>query len=456
MNSLATGQSWLTGVSHYAEQDLPGKHLPWLVAMRQQALSDLQTREWPQRKLEAWRYTNIDSLLQQSFSYPDASLTTIHETDIEQWILDANNSYRLVFANGHYIPGMSHTYGLASYIKAGSLRAALSTDAEDIEPYLTAESPYYAAPGSQDIFAALNTALIDDGLFIHIPSNVQLDKPIEVLYLNLTQGKSPLIVPRNVVILDPGASATLIERFATVGNAAYFNNNVTHIIMNDDAQLTHYRVQDESANAHHLSRVSLVQGRGSDYRSSHLALGAKWSRSDIDVMFSGPGAYCDLSGLYMVKDAHLTDFHVNVMHNFAHCTSRVDFRGILAGKGRAVFDGRIAVQKAAQKTDAHLSNKNLLLSSDAEVDTKPQLEIDANDVKCSHGTTVGQIDPSQLFYLRTRGIDEAQAKRMLCVGFANEILQKLSLDAMKTFIEKRVTKQLSGLAEQHAETGKVK
>jgi Fe-S cluster assembly protein SufD len=292
------------------------------------------------------------------------------------------------------------------------------------------------------VFTTLNAANIDDGLFVHIPKNVALDKPIEVLHLNYTANSERLILPRHLVVVESGAQATLIERIASRGNAAYFANSVSEIFVGDNARLSHYRIQNESCQAHHLSRVNLLQGANSTYKAAHFALSANWSRCDINARFSGKGAHCDLSGLYTVNNKQLADFHLNVIHNHPHCSSRENFRGIIAGNGRAVFDGRIVVDPHAQKTDAQLSNKNLLLSRDAEVDTKPQLEIYADDVKCSHGTTVGQIDPRQVFYLRSRGIDEATAKKMLCLGFAGEILADIELEEVRSYIENCVQQSL--------------
>ena len=438
MSTPETTRDWINSLMSHGYDQLPGKHLAWIDQKRQQARNDIQSHELPHRKLEAWRYTSIDKLVKQPFVRTQESFYALQDSDIEDWILNENDSHRLVFANGHCIPWLSNIESLPSDIKIGSLRASLSTDPEVIEKYL-AKHP---AQFSQDIFLSLNTAFIDDGLFIHVPKNIKVEKPIEVYYLSLAQEDAPLVLPRNLVVLESGASATLIEHYGSTGNSVYFNNNVTELFVDDNAQLTHYRLQDESEQSHHLGRIKLVQGADSTYNSAHFALGASWSRSDIDVEFSGKGAHCELNGLYMVKDGHLADFHLNVVHNHAHCSSLENFRGILAGKGRAVFDGRIVVEKHAQKTDAHLTNKNLLLSRDAEVDTKPQLEIYADDVKCSHGTTVGRIDPKQIFYLRSRGIDEANAKRMLCIGFAGEILEKLALDEVKSFVETRVLDRL--------------
>jgi Fe-S cluster assembly protein SufD len=339
MSTQDTAREWINSIMSHGYSELPAKHIPWVDQKRQQARNDIKSCEIPHRKQEAWRYTSIDKLVKQPFVHSAEPFEALLDTDIEEWILGDDDSYRLVFANGHCIPSLSNIEALSSDIKIGSLQASMATDPGIIEKYL-AKHP---AQFSQDIFSTMNTAFIDDGLFIHIPKNVKVEKPIEVLYLNLAQEEAPLIVPRNLVVLDSGANATLIERYSSTGDSLYFNNNVTEVYVNDNAQFTHYRVQDESEQSHHLGRIKLVQGADSNYNSAHFALGAGWARTDIDVEFSGKGAHCELNGLYMVKDGHLADFHLNVVHNVSHCSSAENFRGILAGKGRAVFDGRIVV-----------------------------------------------------------------------------------------------------------------
>ncbi|WP_455207660.1 Fe-S cluster assembly protein SufD [Kaarinaea lacus] len=437
MSTPDSSRQWLHHLVNQGHH-LPGQHIDWLNQTRDMARKRIQTMELPHRKQEAWRYTSIDRLLKHRFLHSDNSVDTLQDAAVNEWIMQDTNSYRLVFANGHCVPRLCNVQGLPSEVTIGSLRASSSTDGKVIKRYLSRQ-PLHS---STDLFTTLNTAYLDDGLFVHVPKNVILDKPIEVLHLNMAMNSNLLILPRHLVVLETGASATLIERFVSSGTAVYFSNSESEIFVNDNARLTHYRIQDEGRQSHHLSRINIVQGADSSYKGAYFALGASWSRCDINAQFSSKGAHCDLSGLYTVSDKQLTDFHLTVAHNHAHCSSRENFRGIVAGNGRAVFDGRIVVEKQAQKTDAQLSNKNLLLSRDAEVDTKPQLEIYADDVKCSHGTTVGQIDPKQVFYLRSRGIADATAKKMICLGFAGEILEQLELDEVRSFVENRVQHSL--------------
>jgi Fe-S cluster assembly protein SufD len=244
------------------------------------------------------------------------------------------------------------------------------------------------------------------------------------------------------VRLADGAQATLIERYAGLGDAAYCNNALIELDLGRDAVLKHRRVQMESPSAFHISGVYLRQGASSRYDAVNIGLGGRWARTDIVTRFSGEHAECDLQGLYLAGDQQLIDYHLDVRHSLPRCTSRETFKGIVHGKGRAVFDGLVYVAKDAQQTDAAMSNRNLLLSQNAEIDTKPQLEIYADDVKCSHGTTVGQIEPEMLFYLRSRGIAEGLARRMLCLGFAGEIIGALGIEPLAEHVAEAVGERL--------------
>ena len=247
---------------------------------------------------------------------------------------------------------------------------------------------------------------------------------------------------RNIITLGVGTKVTLVERFIGTDQDQYFHNNLSDILLAEGASLKHYRVQDESPEAYHLSNLSIAQQKNSRYYSSHMAFGAAWSKTDININFKDEGAKCLLNGLYVVGDQQLTDFHIDVRHSVPACTSKEHFKGILYGKGRAVFDGHILVDKQAQHTDAQLSNDNLMLTRDAEVDTKPQLEIYADDVKCAHGTTVGQIDPQQLFYMRSRGLSETTAYKLLCLGFAGEIIDSIEEKILSEHVSKKLVQIL--------------
>jgi Fe-S cluster assembly protein SufD len=322
-------------------------------------------------------------------------------------------------------------------VRAGGLRDLL-----DSEPDLLRNRLGRVAGEGAHVFAALNTAGMDDGFVLLVEPGVRVERPIEIVHLSLGMDEPRLAQPRNLVDLGEGASATLIERYVSLGESLYCTNAVLEISLGTGAGLTHYRVQQESPNAFHLAGVYLSQAESSRYHGVSIGLGAAWSRTDLVAGFVGEGAQCDLDGLYLSGDGQTMDFHLDVRHEVPACTSRESFKGILYGKGRAVFDGRVYVARDAQKTDAQLSNRNLVLSRGAEVDTKPQLEILADDVKCSHGTTVGQLDRESLFYLRSRGIPANQARRMLCVGFAGEVLDALELEPLRDYVALEVGARL--------------
>ena len=249
--------------------------------------------------------------------------------------------------------------------------------------------------------------------------------------------------PRHLVHLEAGAQATLVERYVSLGESLYCTNAVMEVALGRDAVLKHERLQMESRNAFHLTGFYLVQDENSRYSGINIGLGARWARTDLNTRFRGEHAECLLQGLYLAGDGQLLDYHLDVEHAVPNCRSEENFKGLLTGQGRAVFDGRVLVSKDAQKSDAAMSNRNLMLSEQAEIDTKPQLEIYADDVKCSHGTTVGQIEPEMLFYLRSRGIDAAQARRMLCLGFAGEIIDRLGDEAVREHVAEAVGQRLA-------------
>ncbi len=424
-----------------AHAGLPATDQAWLEQKRNSASEAMARGGFPSKKSEAWRYTGLDSLLQTDFNVNLEPFTALIPSDLDDVTIEGLDAYRLVFANGRLVEALSQLEGLPEGVRVQSLRALLESEPEQAAQWL-----HSAASDEGHVFNNLNTALINDGLVVIIPRDMQLDKPIEALFLS--EGLEDAIVaqPRNLVVLEEGARATLIERQASFGQSMYFNNSVSELLLAPRAELTHYRLQEESTGAFHLSSLFLRQQAGSVYRSTSIALGGAWSRTDFNVDFQGEGANCELDGLYLAGDRQLVDFHLNVMHHVPGCTSRENFRGILHGKGRAVFDGRILVSQDAQKTDAQLSNNNLLLTRSAEVDTKPQLEIYADDVKCSHGTTVGQLDPQHLFYLRSRGIEAGEARKILCLGFAREIFDSCDIEGVRERAERRLHDALEHVA----------
>ncbi|HXC72184.1 MAG TPA: Fe-S cluster assembly protein SufD, partial [Pyrinomonadaceae bacterium] len=289
---------------------------------------------------------------------------------------------------------------------------------------------------------ALNTAFLQSGVFIWIPKNVALETPIQITFLADPSAPNSVNFPRVLIVAEENSAATVIESFVSNGDERYFTNAIAEIVVKDGARLDHYRLQRESHNAFHVSTTSAELGRASRYDTTSINLGAQLARHDVSVVMDHEGAETSVDGLYVVGPDQHTDTHSVIDHKKPHCNSHQLYKGILDGNGRAVFNGKIFVREGAQKTDAMQTNKNLLLSDKARVDTKPQLEIYADDVKCAHGAAVGQIDPEELFYLETRGIAPELGRNLLTYGFAEEVIGKIKLESIRAELDEVVLRQL--------------
>ena len=433
-HSLDTLDEWLPDAPAEASGDEP----EWLADLRRNARERLREAPLPDRHQETWRYSNPRPLLEQRFSAIGDTSPTIPSEQLYGLTVPGLDAWEVVLVNGRFDPGLSRLEGLPESVMVTGLRKLLA----DRPEWLAGHLNQVAGEGAH-IFTTLNTAGMHDGCVIRLAEGVHLEKPLEIIQLSTKFEEPRLIQPRHLVLLEADAKATVVEHYLSPEPSLYCTNNLLEIDLAEDARLTHYRVQEESPNAFHVTGLYLTQGARSRYKAANLALGARWSRTDIKLAFCAPDAHCDIDGLYLADDNQLVDFHLDVEHGVPGCSSNQHFKGLLTGKGRAVLDGRIHVAKDAQKSEAHLKNANLLLSRSAEVDTKPQLEILADDVKCSHGATVGQLDPDALFYLCSRGIPKDEAKRMLCMGFAGEMVERFELEPLREYIESRVTERLS-------------
>jgi len=420
-------ESWLAS----GAEGLPA--IPWLTAARGTARARIQGQDAPTSKSEGWRYTGLRALIEQQFRPVDEPVSAMVPDDIEDLLVPDLDAHRVVLVNGHFAPSLSSLGTLPRGARVGGLRETLAQDPDALEGLLTA----IAGEGAH-VFTSLNTAGMNDGLVLLLERGVALERPVELVHVSVGMDDPRVAQPRHVVGLADGAQATLIERYVGLGESLYCTNVVIELALGRHAILKHRRVQLEGPQGYHLSGLYLSQGASSRYEGVNVGLGGAWARTDLVTRFRGEHAECDLAGLYLAGDKQLVDYHMDVNHGLPNCISRENFKGILHGKGRAVFDGLVYVARDAQKTDAAMSNRNLILSPSAEVDTKPQLEIYADDVKCSHGTTVGQIEPEMLFYLRSRGISAAVARRMLCLGFAGEIIDALGNDALQQHVADEV------------------
>ena len=410
----------------------------WLLPLRKAGMTRFAELGLPTLHDEDWRFTNVAPIARLPFKPVFAPVRADVTFDhLNQFAFSRMKCRRLVFVDGHYCKGF--TYDRLDdedrKLEIGSLRGALSGGR--VEKHLAQR-----ATGEDNPFVALNQAFFHDGGFIHIPAGQVVQEPIHLLFVSTSRETGTTVHPRNLIIAEANSRATIIESYVTLDGAVYFTNAVTEIIAGDNAALEHVKFQDEAADAFHIATIAGEFGRASNVKLHSFALGAKLSRNNIRTKLAGEGVECILNGLYLTRGEQLADHHMIVEHAQPHCASHEYFNGILDDKSRGVFHGRIYVHPIAQKTDAKQTNKNLLLSDDATADTKPQLEIYADDVKCTHGATVGQLNDESIFYLRSRGIPENTARRMLIHAFAGEIIERVKCEPVREQLDKIVWDRL--------------
>lgn len=408
------------------KQSLAGTENAWLRNLREEAFAFFAENGFPNVKNEEWKYTNVAPIAKAEFSAVAATATDFAAAG--RYPESANS--RLVFIDGALnkelstYPAVSFAEALADERFAGLLKKNLGEGAD------------LAKNG----FVALNTAFIEDGVFIHIPKDVRVETPIHFLFI-ATGGAANF--PRVLIYAERGSNSTVIESYESHSDGTAFTNSVVEIVLEDDAHLIHYRVQKENQESFHIGTTATTLNRGSLYDSTNINLGAAISRHDTSVKFTAEGGECFVDGLYMVGGSQHADTHSVIDHTVPNCVSHQTYKGVLSDRSHAVFNGKVFVREDAHGTDAQQSNKNLLLSNDARVDTKPQLEIFNDDVKCSHGATVGQIEEEELFYLLTRGIGPDLAKNLLTYGFAEEVINKIGIESIKSELDEAVLHRLN-------------
>ncbi|HEU5070409.1 MAG TPA: Fe-S cluster assembly protein SufD [Verrucomicrobiae bacterium] len=408
----------------------------WLAPIRKAGAAHFAAQGFPTTAQEDWRFTNVAPLTKLALkpagpgSAPDAEV-------VKRCTFGALAAHRLVFVNGRFAPDLSQVGTLPAGVVVKNLAAALTENSALIEPHLARQ-----ANGEGNGFTALNSAAFTDGGFVHVPAGKVLEQPVHLLYLSTANEAGATAQARNLLIVEANAQATVLESYASTADAAYFNNVVTEVVAGDHAVLEHCKYQDESLAAFHVAALHAKLGRTSQFVSHSFALGARLSRNNIRTNLAGEGLEAVLNGLYLTKGDQLADHHMVVEHAQPNCASHEYFNGILDGKSKGVFHGRIYVHPVAQKTDAKQTNKNLLLSEDATADTKPQLEIYADDVKCTHGATIGQLNDESIFYLRSRGLGPDTARRMLIHAFAGEIIERVRHEAVRQELDQLVWERL--------------
>jgi Fe-S cluster assembly protein SufD len=410
----------------------------WLQPIRQAAMDRFGELGFPTTRLEAWKFTNVAAIANTRFEPARYDLNAAIEKKLKASPYADLGCSRLVFLNGAYSPELSSLNRVPKGVKAGSLAEALRNGDRSLEPHLAR----YA--NVQDhAFVALNTALMEDGAFIEIPKGMVLDQPIYLLSVTTGSVQPTVSHPRNLILIGRETQVTLIEGHLGLNDGVYFTNAVTEVVAGENAIVNYCRLQQESERAYHVATLQIHQERSSNVTTHSIAFGAALARQDVNTVLDGEGAECLLNGLYVVNGRQHIDNYTTIDHAKPHANSREVYKGVLDGKSAAVFHGRIIVRQDAQKTDAKQSNRNLLLSDEATINTKPQLEIYADDVKCTHGATIGQIDDEAVFYLRSRGIGREEARSMLTYAFANEIINQIKYEPVRARLTDALFARLS-------------
>jgi Fe-S cluster assembly protein SufD len=417
------------------EQDRTGE-ASWLANLRKRGMARFSEIGFPKMRDEDWRFTNVAAITKLPFN-PTLEPADDGSVEVKRYNFAALPCTRLVFINGHFAPQLSTILPQPKGVQIDSLARVLEADGALAQKHLGRHARI-----EQNAFAALNTAFFTDGAFLHVSAGQIVEKPVHLLFVTTNTEAGSTSHPRNLIIAEANSRLTLIESHVSTVQGAYFTNAVTEFVIGDQAVVEHCKFQDDSAAAYHIAALHMSLARQCDFISHSIATGARLSRNNIYTHLGGEHIECVLNGLYLTKDDQLADHHMIVEHASPHCNSHEYFNGILDDRSKGVFHGRILVRPIAQKTDAKQTNKNLLLSDNATTNTKPQLEIYADDVKCTHGATVGQLNNDSIFYLRARGIGLETARRMLIHSFAGEIIDRIRCEAVREELDQVIWDRL--------------
>ncbi len=404
--------------------------------LRREAMTRFGELGFPTKRLEDWRSTDVRAIAESSFTFK-ANASAVSEADCERFRYP--NTHELVFVNGVFRADLSRLDTLPEGVVISTLERAWSEHPDLVEPYLGRHAKF-----DNHAFVALNTALHESGVFVFLPRNAVVETPIHVLHLGLGTDAPVACFPRNLFVAEENSQGRIIEQFATAGDTSgrHFACPVTEVVLAPNAVVDHYKLQRESTDAFHMATFQIYLERSSNFCSHSISWGGGLVRNDVNAVLDGEGCEATLNGLYLVEGKQLVDNHMRVDHVAPHCDSHELFKGILEGQARAVFNGRIFVHKGAQKTDAKQTNRNLLLSPTALVNSNPQLEIFADDVRCTHGSTVGQLDELGIFYLRSRGIGEEAARSLLTYAFCADIVQRIKDKMVRRDLEEFLFRRL--------------
>jgi Fe-S cluster assembly protein SufD len=427
------------GLFSELQKRAPGHDVRWLRDLREGAFARFCDVGFPTTHDEDWRFTNVSAISRSTFEL--ASDESISDAQVAPFRI-ANSACQLVFVNGHFSPRLSKVSNAAAGVTVSTIAGQIARDPSVLEAHL---GRYLNI--QRDSFSALNTAFFEDGAFVHIRRGTVLHNPICLLFISTANDKPQMSHPRNLIVAENETQATVVEDYVSLGGETpAFCNTATELFAGDNAVVSHYMIEREHQQAFNISTLRLQQGRSANVSSHSLLLGGGLVRNNVHPVLAGEGSECLINGLFIGNGQQHLDNYMLVEHASPHCASRQFYNGILDDKAHGVFHGRIIVHKDAQKTDAKQTNRNLLLSDDARIDTKPQLEIYADDVKCTHGATIGQIEENALFYLRSRGIDEISARKLLLLAFAGECLERMAASPARDHVERLINDHLLKIA----------
>jgi len=428
MNNGTEIKNWYLSQFKDFENSLNGESVKPIHKLRKEAIENFSNLNFPTLHDEDWRYTNIAPLLKYNFK-PSDGLSDFDEKKIKNFLQNKFSANLLVFVNGHFVKKLSKTKNLPDGVIIGNIASEIKNGSPVINEHFSKYANY-----KEQIFTALSTAFTKDGAFVYVPDGKIVEEPIHILFI--TDSKEKILTqPRNLFVAGRNSQVSIIEHYASSSEGVYFTNVVTEIAAEQDSIVDHIKLQEESINSLHISRIEIDQERGSNFSSHSISFGGGIARNDIQSRFNDQGSECTLNGLYLLKGKQLYDSHTMIDHARPYCNSHEHYKGILDDESRGVFNGKVLVRPDAQKTNAFQENNNIILSNDALVNTKPQLEIFADDVKCSHGATVGQLDMDSLFYLKSRGIGEEKARTILIHAFASGIVKSIKIEKVKNYLE---------------------
>jgi len=410
----------------------------WLELVRKAAIDRFAATGFPTARDEEWRFTPIGPIAQGIWRRGTAPSGEVTREQLAPFIFGHPEWTTLVFVDGGYSEALSYTGELAAGVRAGSLAEALQADDALLEKHLARHASIETSP-----FTALSTAFMRDGGFLHVPADTDLTHPVHLIFVTTPEAAGSVTHPRNLVVIERGARASVIESYVSLAEGvSYWTNAVTEVIAGANSWIEHTRIQRESERAYHVGLTHVEQQRDSHYRSFTLAMGGALARHNLHARLSGENVETLMYGLYLTRGDQVVDNHTAIYHDQPNCRSWEVYKGVLDGRSRAVFNGKVFVKPEAQKTDAKQTNRNLLLSDTAKVDTKPQLEIFADDVKCTHGATVGRLDDLALFYARSRGVPAEKAQRLLTYAFAAEVTSEVVLEPVREELDRLVRERL--------------